>query len=67
MAAIGAALVVVAPVLHRVGVLPLGPALLAVPVGILVSLSALLLAAMVLIGGRPMPAGRAVVLGAAWG
>ncbi|MDE0828604.1 MAG: DUF1499 domain-containing protein [Vicinamibacterales bacterium] len=65
MAAIGAALVVVAPVLHRVGVLPLGPALLAVPVGILVSLSALLLAAMVLIGGRPMPAGRAVVLGAA--
>lgn len=64
MAATGAALVVVAPVLHRVGVLPLGPALLAVPVGILVSLIALLLAALVLIGGRPTPSGRTVVLGA---
>jgi uncharacterized protein (DUF1499 family) len=65
MAATGAALVVVAPVLHRVGVLPLGPALLAVPVGMLVSLIALLLAAMVLIGGRPMPSGRTIVVGAA--
>jgi uncharacterized protein (DUF1499 family) len=65
MAVVGAALVVVAPVLHRLGVLPLGPALLAVPVGILISLAALLLAVIVLVGGRPMPAGRNVVMGAA--
>lgn len=65
MAAVGGALVVVGPVLHRLGVVPLGPALLAVPVGILFSLVALLLAMLVLLGGRPMPAGRQVVIGAA--
>ncbi len=65
LAVSGAVLVVVGPVLHRVGVLPLGPALLAVPLGILLSLVALLLAVIVLVGGRPTPAGRGLVLGAA--
>ena len=65
LALAGGVLVVVAPVLHRVSVLPLGPALLAVPVGILISLVALLLSVTVLVGGRPMPAGRGRVLGAA--
>ncbi len=65
LAVAGGVLVVVAPVLHRVGVLPLGPALLAVPLGILLSLVALLLAVIVLVGRRPMPAGRAFVVGAA--
>ncbi len=65
MAALGAALVVAAPLGHRFGVLPLGPALLAVPVGMLISLITLLLTLLVLLGGRPMPAGRQVVIGAA--
>ncbi len=65
LAVSGAVLVVVGPVLHRVGVLPLGPALLAVPLGILLSLVALLLSVIVLVGGRPTPAGRRLVVGAA--
>ena len=65
LAVSGAVLVVVAPVLHRVGVLPLGPALLAVPLGIVLSLVALLLSVIVLVGGRPTPTGRGLVVGAA--
>ena len=49
LALAGGVLVVVAPVLHRVSVLPLGPALLAVPVGILISLVALLLSVTVVL------------------
>jgi uncharacterized protein (DUF1499 family) len=65
LALAGGVLVVGAPVLYRVSVLPLGPALLAVPLGILSSLFALLLSVTVLFGGRPTPAGRGPVLGAA--
>ena len=64
LAVSGAVFVVVGPVLHRVGVLPLGPALLAVPLGVVLSLVALLLSVIVLGGGRPTPAGRGLVVGA---
>ena len=65
LAVSGAVFVVVGPVLHRVGVLRLGPALLAVPLGILLSLVALLLSVIVLVGSRPTPAGRGLIVGAA--
>ena len=64
LAVSGAVFVVVGPVLHRVGVLPLGPALLAVPLGVVLSLVALWLSVIVLVGGRPTPAGRGLVVGA---
>ena len=62
LASVGACLVVAAPVLYRVGVVPLGPALLAVPLGILFALVALSLSTTVLLTGRPTPGGRVRVV-----
>ena len=65
LAAGGAVLVIGGPVLHRLGVLGLGPALLAVPLGGGLSLLAVILTAFIFVGGRPMPAGRTPTLAAA--
>ena len=65
LAVAGGVLVVGGPVLHRVGALGLGPALLAVPLGVLLSLAALLVTGLVFVRGRPTPAGRAPTLAAA--
>ena len=62
LASVGACLVVAAPVLYRVGVVPLGPALLAVPLGILFALVALSLSTTVLLTGRPTAGGRVRVV-----
>lgn len=64
LAVAGAVSVVGGPVLHRVGVLGLAPALLAVPLGVLLSLAALLLSGLVLVRQRPTPAGWGPTLAA---
>jgi len=64
LAAAGALLVIGGPVLYRVGAVGLAVGLLGVPLGALLALVALVLSAIVLVGGRPTPSGRGVVLGA---
>jgi uncharacterized protein (DUF1499 family) len=61
----GAVLVIGGPVLHRLNLLPLAPALLAAPLGIVIALVALVLSVTLLVGGRSTPAGRGTVVGAA--
>ena len=65
LAVVAAALVGVAPVAHRFGILPLAPALLAVPLGVCLSLCALVVAGVSLVrGALPFPVRRRVVVAA---
>jgi len=65
LAVVAAALVGVGPVAHRFGILPLTPALLAVPLGVCLSLCALVAAGVALVrGALPSPVRRRVVVAA---
>ena len=65
LALVGAVAVVGAPLGHRVGVLPLGAAFLALAVGVLLSVVVLVVAVTTLVRGRGMPGSRRPVMVAA--